>query len=83
MWMNCRLKRYLFYPQIELGKTITEYELGKEAQAVEVVNGIANGLTSVSPIMTILTDTEGVTVECEYNRDINKVIADLYNKING
>lgn len=31
-------------------------------------------MTSLSPNMTILTNIEGMIVECEYNKDINKVI---------
>lgn len=38
-------------------------------------------IVSVSPTMTLLTDTEGVTVDLEYNRDINKVIAEILSKI--
>lgn len=44
-------------------------------------DGTVSGLTSVSPNMTILTDTDGVVVECEYNRDTNKVIERLVNAI--
>lgn len=44
-------------------------------------DGTINGLTSVSPTMTLLTDTEGVTIECEYNKDTNKVISKLVNAI--
>jgi len=38
-------------------------------------------MTSVSPNMTILTDTDGAIVECEYIRDSNKVIEKLTNAI--
>jgi hypothetical protein len=31
--------------------------------------------------MTLLTDTEGVTIECEYNKDTGKVIEKLTNAV--
>jgi hypothetical protein len=31
--------------------------------------------------MTLLTDTPGVTIDCEYSRDTNKVIAEILEKI--
>lgn len=67
-----------------------QFEPGKEATGFETCNGTAyttaadgtvSDLTSISPNMTILTDTEGVIVECEYNRDTNKVIDKLINAI--
>jgi hypothetical protein len=38
-----------------------------------VTTTIAEGaeLTSIAPNMTIATDTEGVVIDCSYNRDIN------------
>lgn len=68
--------------QIESGVISTDYEAYNGATYTPAADGSCD-IVSVSPTMTLLTDTEGVTVECEYNRDINKVIADLYNKING
>lgn len=37
-------------------------------------DGTVTGMTSLSPNMTILTDTEGVIVECEYNVETKKFI---------
>ncbi|MBR2934922.1 MAG: hypothetical protein IKB79_05025 [Oscillospiraceae bacterium] len=34
-------------------------------------------VVSVAPIMTLLTDTPGVVIDCEYNRDINKAFEQL------
>ena len=78
--------------QIEEGETATEYTPYIDPSTVTVTEETtgatytpnADGtcdIVSVSPTMTLLTDTEGVTVDLEYNRDINKVIADLYNKL--
>lgn len=36
---------------------------------------------SVSPVMNIFCDTEGVAINCDYNRDINKAFAELQNAI--
>lgn len=37
-------------------------------------DGTVSGIISLSPNMTILTDTEGVIVECEYTRDTKKYV---------
>jgi len=37
-------------------------------------DGTVDGIISLSPNMTLLTDTAGMIVECEYNKDTNKVI---------
>lgn len=34
-------------------------------------------VTTVAPTMTLFTDTEGVTLEVEYNRDINALVGDI------
>lgn len=44
-------------------------------------NGTVEGITSLSPIMNLLTDTEGIIIDCEYNKDTNKVIQKLMNAI--
>lgn len=58
--------------QIEIGETATDHELYRELQTVEVVNGVATGLLSVYPTMTLIADAG--TIECTYNRDVNKAI---------
>lgn len=40
-------------------------------------NGIVSGVTSLCPSTTLIADTEGVVIESEYNKDINKVIDNL------
>lgn len=46
-------------------------------------NGTVESVTSIYPSTTIVTDTAGVTIEAEYNRDINKAFAELLAKIGG
>lgn len=67
-----------FYPQIEVGTVATEYEKGIPLESfTPASDGSVSGMMSTAPNMTILTDTEGVVVECEYNKDTNKVIQKL------
>ena len=58
--------------QIEYGDTITDYEAYKEAETyTPTSDGTVEGIKSVAPTMTLLTDTANVVVEIEYNQDIN------------
>ncbi len=64
--------------------TVTRYgadAADRSQNYTPTADGTVPGITSLSPNMTILTDTEGVIVECEYNRDTNKVIEKLTNAI--
>ena len=72
---------YIIKIQLEPGKKATDFETCNGAEYTPAADGTVSGLTSVSPNMTILTDTDGVVVECEYNRDTNKVIERLVNAI--
>ncbi len=78
--------------QIEKGNVATEFEPFVDPLTITVTEETtgatytpnADGIcevVSVSPSMTLSTDTEGVAVECEYNRDINKVIEKIINAI--
>ena len=66
---------------VEAGTEAKGYEVYKGVKFTPNADGTVPGITSLSPNMTILTDTEGVVVECEYNRDTNKVIEKLSNAI--
>ena len=68
--------------QIELGSEATEYESYEGATYTPNADGVVE-ITSVSPIMTLLTDSATATIECEYNRDTNKVIAELLSLCGG
>jgi hypothetical protein len=63
--------------QIEEGTVATGYE--PYAVHESVITTIAEGaeLNSVAPNMTIATDTQGVIIDAEYNKDTNKVIEKL------
>jgi hypothetical protein len=49
----------------------TPFEPYKEGETI--ITTIADGaeLKIIAPNMTISTDTEGVVIDCSYNRDIN------------
>lgn len=65
--------------QLEFGNTATEYEPYRGVLASYSVNAdsTVDGVRSIYPSMTFIPDTEGTTVEVEYNRDINKAFAEL------
>ena len=60
--------------QLEINNTATEYEPYIEPiTATANADGTVNGITSISPNITLLTD-KGVTLECEYNADTKMYI---------
>ena len=63
-----------FKVQLEVGAVATAYEPYNGAEYIPAADGTVSGLTSVSPNMTILTDTEGAIVECEYIIDTKTYI---------
>lgn len=66
------------YIQCEIGSTATGYEPYTECGAYSVnADGTVDGIRSIYPSMTFMPDTEGVTLDVEYNRDINKAFAEL------
>lgn len=65
----------VFKPQLEKD-TGTEYE-----SYIEPVEVDKDNVTSLYPTTTLYSDTSGVLIEAEYNRDLNKVIAEIYNAI--
>lgn len=70
------------YIQLELGSKATAYEPYIEhITATADAEGNVNGLTSASPNMTLVSNTEGVVIDLEYNRDINKAFAALQQAI--
>lgn len=60
--------------QVEHGSTKTEYE--PYMTYIPNEDGTVDNVTSIYPNMTIYTKTDGVTIDCEYNRDINKAFVD-------
>lgn len=72
------LNNVLFKPQLELGTTATDYEpYISPTDYTPNADGTVEGVTSLYPNTTLTTDTEGVLIDCEYNRDINKAFAAL------
>ena len=70
--------------QLEKGSVATSFEAFKEiSEHKPSSDGTVSGMMSTSPNMTILTDTEGAVIECEYIKDTNKVIEKLVNAIIG
>lgn len=68
----------LIKPQLEIGATATEYEAYiTPTEYIPAADGTVNGITSLYPNTTLTTDTDGVIINCEYNRDINKAFAAL------
>lgn len=64
--------------QVEFGATATAYEAYKGAETYTPnADGTVDGITSLSPTMTLTTDTAGVVINCEYNRDLNVVISNI------
>jgi hypothetical protein len=57
--------------QFEYG-SITPYEPFVGAEYTPNSDGTVNGVKSIYPNMVLKTDTNGVTIDAEYNRDLNK-----------
>lgn len=77
-------------PMLNYGNTATEYEPYIDPTTVTLtVNETtytpdSEGkvtVESTAPTMTLFTDTEGVNIQCEYNRDSNVVISELVERI--
>ena len=72
------LNNLLIKPQLEIGATATEYEpYITPTEYIPTADGTVNGVTSLYPNTTLTTDTDGVSIDCKYNRDINKAFAAL------
>lgn len=64
--------------QIELGSTQTAFEEYKgEQTTTATADGTVEGITSIAPSMTVLTDTEGVVINANYYKDPDIVISNL------
>ena len=67
-----------FSPMIQVANdTDLQFETYNGEEHTPSSDGIVEGIASLSPVMTLLTDKEGVTIECEYIKDTNKVINNL------
>lgn len=61
------------------GDTDSSYEVPAFDTYSVNTDGTVDAMTSLSPIMSLFTDTTGILIDCEYNRDSNKVYEELYN----
>jgi len=91
---NVTIDNQTIYPKINKGTTAAEYTPYIEdltgvkltvSESGEVytsnLDGTVDGVQSISPNMTLVTDAEGVAIDCKYNKDANKVIETLTNAI--
>lgn len=68
--------------QIELDSAATDYEpYIPRTEYIPNADGTVERVTSLYPNTTLMTDTDGVLIDCEYNRDINKAFAELQQAI--
>ena len=76
----------VIYPQLELGansKARSDYEEYQEPQwFTPNADGTVDGIVDTGKTMTLLTDTAGVPVKIEYNRDITKAFTKLESVVN-
>ena len=63
--------------QVECASSASAFEPYTEPVAYPINADGTVGITSRYPSMTLMSDPQGLTLDCEYNRDINKVIAKL------
>ena len=67
-----------FNIQLEVGDTATPYEPYIETTTYQAnADGTVDGVRSVSPSMRLTNDTDGVTMDCSYLRDIDTYIDNL------
>ena len=94
---NITYDNYYIYPQLELGSTATNYTPYVDVTKVKLIktnddgtvseeytpnaDGTVESVTSLYPSISLTTDTDGVLIDCEYNRDINKAFAQLQSEI--
>lgn len=76
---NTTVSNLIFKPMLEVGSKLTDFEERRTAVAyTPAADGTVTGVTSISPDMTFLSDMDGIIINAEYNRDLNKVISELY-----
>jgi hypothetical protein len=77
-----KFKDYKIQIQLEEGNnTATDFEsFVAPTECVVNTDGTAN-VPSLYPSTRLYTDTEGVTIDAEYNRDVNKAFAELTNAL--
>ena len=70
--------------QVEVSEAATDFEAYKEAAVYTPdASGTVEGVTSITPTITLLTDTENTVIECEYARDVGAVLTELLERGHG
>ena len=67
--------------QLEESSTATAYEPYQVQKYIPAPDGTVSSVKSLYPTTTLMTDTAGVIINAEYNRDINKAFAELQQAI--
>lgn len=62
---------------INMGSTAISYEPYTSEEYSPNSDGTVDNVTSIYPNTTLMTDTEGVTIDCNYYKDINKTFDKL------
>ena len=79
---NTTVSNLIFKPMLEVGSKLTDFEERRTAVAyTPAADGTVTGVTSISPNMTFLSDTDGIIINAEYNKDLNKAISELYSLV--
>jgi hypothetical protein len=83
MFELARIKKIPKYVEIpvSVGDTITFEDIESESGYEVYQLGTVDGVTSIAPSTTLTTDAEGALIECEYNKDANKVVKSLEERI--
>ncbi len=72
------LNNLLIKPQLKIGTTATDYEpYISPIEYIPNADGTVEGVTSLYPNTTLTTDTDGVIINCEYYKDIDKAFNEL------
>jgi hypothetical protein len=80
--VNKTFNNTVFYPQIEIGKTITAYEpYIAPTEYTPNADGTLDLSSSACSDKTLQIDNYGVSIEAEYNKDTNKVVEKLMQAI--
>lgn len=82
--------------QLEWGNKATPYAPYVDVSGVQIkvgadegvkttykpnADGTVEGVTSLSPITTLISDKDGVVIEAEYNKDLNKAFNEVINRL--
>ena len=67
--------------QLEESSTVTLCEPYQAQKYIPSADGTVSGVKSLYPITTLMTDTDGIIINAEYNKDLNKAFAELQQAI--